>query len=396
MSVSKASSDPLATWGQKLGWTGSFCWIGVSFRRSNGLGCHVDGRARWRSRAARATRPLVMAPPVVSRTLSSRERRDCPPVGDFDAAGHCALLSQLVYPLSPADFRGRHWRSCALAVHGPAERIEGLGERMLHQLSLRRLLDATPSEEIHVWLRANRDPQHATASAANGASRSAANKSFTVAETSAALSCYESGASLYFRAPPEASDLLVTALSQQLGLSFGAVRPGPHTKPHQTPTRGTRVLWASELSSGRRPVCTSARIPEHTRGPRPQVHNDGAPRCEVETFASRTGHVTDWHFDFMENFTLQLRGKKRWRLLRSTVSHPLRGCTPQWGAADARVADAAETQAKCHAQHASGPFEPAPPNSDFDGADVVELDAGAMLYTPAGVARSEMVDEAAT
>ena len=67
------------------------------------------------------------------------------------------------------------------------------------------------------------------------------------------------------------------------------------------------------------------------------MHNDGAPRCEVETFASRTGHVTDWHFDFMENFTLQLRGKKRWRLLRSTVSHPLRGCTPQWGAADARV-----------------------------------------------------------
>ena len=169
--------------------------------------------------------PLVMAPAVVSRTLSSRERRDCPPIGDFDAAGHCALLSQLVYPLSPADFRGRHWRSCALAVHGPAERIKGLGERMLHQLSLRRLLDATPSEEIHVWLRANRDPQHATASAANGASRSAANKSFTVAETSAALSCYESGASLYFRAPPEASDLLVTALSQQLGLSFGAVRP---------------------------------------------------------------------------------------------------------------------------------------------------------------------------
>ena len=126
------------------------------------------------------------------------------------------------------------------------------------------------------------------------------------------------------------------------------------------------------------------------------MHNDGAPRCEVETFASRKGHVTDWHFDFMENFTLQLRGKKRWRLARSAVSHPLRGCTPQWGAADARVADAAETQAKCHAQHASGPFEPAPPDSDFDGADVVELDAGAMLYTPAGAARLEMVHETAT
>ena len=89
------------------------------------------------------------------------------------------------------------------------------------------------------------------------------------------------GGSLYFRAPVSASELLTTALSQQLGLSFGA------------------------------------------------LYADGAPRSEVETFASRRGHVTDWHFDFMENFTLQLRGAKRWRLKRGAVAHPLRGCTPQ-------------------------------------------------------------------
>lgn len=37
-------------------------------------------------------------------------------------------------------------------------------------------------------------------------------------------------------------------------------------------------------------------------------YNDGADRGEIEVFLSRSGHTTDWHFDFMENFTMQLKG----------------------------------------------------------------------------------------
>ena len=99
----------------------------------------------------------------------------------------------------------------------------------------------------------------------------------------------------------------MTALSQQLGLSFGA-------------------LYAT-----------------------------GEPRGEVETFVSRQGHVTDWHFDFMENFTLQLSGTKVWRLKGSAVGVPSRGCTPMWGRADHAVRSAAEQQAMLHAQHAQTP-----------------------------------------
>ena len=58
------------------------------------------------------------------------------------------------------------------------------------------------------------------------------------------------------------------------------------------------------------------------------LYADGAPRSEVETFVSRAGNVTHFHFDFMENFTLQLSGRKRWRLKRSAIGVPLRGCTP--------------------------------------------------------------------
>ena len=53
-------------------------------------------------------------------------------------------------------------------------------------------------------------------------------------------------------------------------------------------------------------------------------------RGEVETFFSRAGHVTSWHTDFQENFTVQLSGRKRWTFSHSDVPAPLRGCTPHF------------------------------------------------------------------
>lgn len=202
---------------------------------------------------------------------------------------------------------------------------------MLHGLSLPKLLEDSPSDAIHVWVAQSLAPK--------GVPRRAAD-SFKTEEPAAALTCYRAGASLYFRAPEELSELLVTALSQQLGMSFGAIYP------------------------------------------------DGAPRSEVETFASRAGHVTDWHFDFMHNFTLQLRGVKRWRLKPSGVQHPVRGCTPMWSQADATTRDAAEAQAKNHAQHAAerGAFDVAPDAEHFHtGWEEVLLRPGSVLYVPAGM-----------
>ena len=64
----------------------------------------------------------------------------------------------------------------------------------------------------------------------------------------------------------------------------------------------------------------------------PTAGEDGTlpQKGEIEVFASKAGHVTKWHLDFMENFTLQLRGRKRWLLRRSTLQHPLRGYTPHY------------------------------------------------------------------
>ena len=73
------------------------------------------------------------------------------------------------------------------------------------------------------------------------------------------------------------------------------------------------------------------------------VFPDGDNRGEIETFVSRSGHVTDWHFDFMENFTYQLSGRKRWKIAPGPPA-PLRGCTPHYK----EEVGVVEMQAKIH------------------------------------------------
>jgi Cupin-like domain len=67
-------------------------------------------------------------------------------------------------------------------------------------------------------------------------------------------------------------------------------------------------------------------------------HDDEATslgRGELEVFVgAATGRTTDWHYDFQENFTIQISGTKQWNLQQSTVKHPLRACTPHYQSPD--------------------------------------------------------------
>ncbi len=52
---------------------------------------------------------------------------------------------------------------------------------------------------------------------------------------------------------------------------------------------------------------------------------------EIETFLSRQGNYTDWHMDFQENFTIQVKGSKKWRLcVEPGMQAPLVGYTPHF------------------------------------------------------------------
>ena len=129
---------------------------------------------------------------VRSRRLNQAQRRACPPVCVF-TGDRCELLAQLCYPVTPEAFMRNTWQQRALAVHGPSKRMEAMTRELLHGLVLRKLLRHTPSEDIHVWFAAR----------TGGAS----NESFKTPDAEAALSCHRSGGSLYFRAPPELSEL---------------------------------------------------------------------------------------------------------------------------------------------------------------------------------------------
>ena len=75
------------------------------------------------------------------------------------------------------------------------------------------------------------------------------------------------------------------------------------------------------------------------------TNSDRHSRGEVETFFSRTGHVTETHTDFQENFTIQLSGRKKWTFKKSSLNGPIRGCTPHFGSDQGN--EVIETQMKC-------------------------------------------------
>jgi hypothetical protein len=54
---------------------------------------------------------------------------------------------------------------------------------------------------------------------------------------------------------------------------------------------------------------------------------------EIEVFVSRADNYTDFHTDFQENFTMQLKGRKQWRLLvEPSLNAPVLGFTPHYEA----------------------------------------------------------------
>ncbi|CAN0184819.1 unnamed protein product, partial [Discosporangium mesarthrocarpum] len=233
----------------------------------------------------------------------------------------CSLLEQLIRPLRPSEFLREYFHRKALVlncIEGGARHVQALADELLHGLDVESLLANTASDSIFVWVV---DP-------ASGKIRS-----IEIQDAVSAHHLFLAGHSTYCRAPKQAEDVLVGRLLSDVGMGLPAV-----------------------------PVNTS-----------------DVSRGEVELFCSRAGHATDWHIDFQENFTVQLSGRKRWKLRSSGVAHPLRGCTPHF--LDPSVV---EKQVKVHKLAApSFRFNPGLEQSgDFEECT---LGPGDVLYHPAGV-----------
>ena len=249
-------------------------------------------------------------------------------------------LDALLHPMSKEEFLRNHFRQRAVVVRGGgAERAAALfPEAAAGDVAC--VAENSASERLMLWVRAG-------GSGAGGGGREAAKwglpaprgsklTSVFAEDARSAAALHGAGHALYCRAPEGLEKALVNALLRDTALGL-------------PPVRG-----AGQLSG----------------------------HGEVEMFCARAGHVTGWHYDFQENFTVQLRGSKRWRVKRSNEAHPIRAHSLHF--ADASVA---EDQRKAAALARDGEKKHAKKRKRGaeDGFEEVTLDAGDVLYFPAGL-----------
>lgn len=227
-------------------------------------------------------------------------------------------------------------------------RVEALCKEM-HNLDVEALLRTTSSENIFLWLRESRskcpdarlegEPQKVSSSKLARTSDSLI-RSTEISDPDEAFILHKTrGHATYCRAPPKVEQNLVSSLLKAIGLGCGQYDP-----------------------SGESMECLG--------------------RGEVETFISTPNHVTDWHYDFQDNYTIQLSGVKRWTLQQGTIVDPLRGCTPHYDSPGA-----VESQLKA-AYLFDRKFvfgKPTVPTTATGNERSVLMKPGDVLYFPAGM-----------
>ncbi|KAL0483700.1 hypothetical protein AKO1_013954 [Acrasis kona] len=236
------------------------------------------------------------------------------------------VLESFLHPIKIDEFMDTFWKKRAFVSASPnlkaaKKRIGHICEAFLHDLQLEELIEDTSSDRPFVWMRDVDDT-----------SSDKPLTSMALESTESAMICHKAGGSLYFRAPPLCEKAFLSQITMELGINFAAVFP-----------------------------------------------SDGAQKAEIETFVSRKGHVTPFHFDFMENFTIQLTGKKKWTFLPLESTHPLRGATPHY-----KKQDTLEQQLKIH-QIKNVNFTLKPSEAQLAQKIQVELGPGDCFYFPAGM-----------
>jgi hypothetical protein len=274
----------------------------------------------------RVTKQLVNLPDTNKSTVL-RIDKICAEAGhsfDQDKIESSITLHNILSPLDSNVFLQHCLRQCA--VHIPGKRGEDrfqLLREHLFDLDPGMLLRETSSDNVFVWLKQPNGLIH----------------SIEISDPDTALALLKSGHATYCRAPSRVEQHLVSSLLAQTGLGCGQYDP-----------------------TGLSTTCLG--------------------RGEVEVFISTPGHQTNWHYDFQENFTLQLSGVKRWTLQRGTIQHPLRGCTPHYASPES-------VEAQLKSARLSDPsFAFGHPQDGVNAMGAVEevtLRPGDVLYFPAGM-----------
>jgi hypothetical protein len=255
-------------------------------------------------------------------------------------------LDELLAPMLKEDFLAHCLRKRAVHIttntsnaknqECQSQRVTQLRQEMCN-LDAATILRETSSDNIFLWLR----PNGATyQQATNGENKRDFIQSVEISDVETAIALHKTaGHATYCRAPPKVEQCLVSNLLRETGLGCGQYDPSGE----------------STIKLG---------------------------RGEVETFISTEGHLTNWHYDFQENLTIQLSGTKRWTLRRGTIQDPMRGCTPHYAAPEA-----VESQLKAaHLFDTKFQFGfPQPGVNAVGDSVVIDVKPGDVLYFPAGM-----------
>jgi hypothetical protein len=220
------------------------------------------------------------------------------------------IFRQLLQPCDLSCFRSQHYDpKQPLVIKKGATYFDPLLEEMMEGGDILSLLEATPSETISVWT----TPPAARSTDTD--THTETDKKIDTARVSDAKSAHilwKAGHSIYCRAPEGVEKLLVDSAIRGLGLGF---KTETETHTH------AQMAWGGGVKA--------------------------VIEGEVELFLSHPGHKTPFHFDFQENISLQLQGRKKWRLIKG-VNNPVRGCAPHYKQAEGVLDPAAEEQMKVH------------------------------------------------
>mmetsp|Transcript_8323 Transcript_8323/g.10597 ORF Transcript_8323/g.10597 Transcript_8323/m.10597 type:complete len:262 (-) Transcript_8323:26-811(-) len=159
------------------------------------------------------------------------------------------------------DFLQFHWRKHCVVVKGAGRKVNKLVPR-----SIKRLCEESSSEAIQIWLQTKSKLE-----------------TLETTDAASATRLHRAGLVLYCRAPERTEEVLIGSMIRDTDFGLPQAADLDSDEPHHF------AAWG-----------------------------------EVECFLSHKDHVTDFHYDFQENFTLQIRGTKRWTLRPTRHRHPLR------------------------------------------------------------------------
>ena len=276
------------------------------------------GKKRPRERDGESIQVITLEPSASPAAGSKKGgRTPAPEIGPITPD-----VSSFLQPMSRDVFFDQIYQQKALAVKVHPKlrttRLEVVASLMEGFNPVAMLQQSNSEGGISVWMKCNVGGQSVLQSIKVGPSE--------------AKTAYDAGHSLYFRGSELLESTFLPAFAKSVGYNFGA------------------------------------------------NFRDGLRRSEIEVFASHTGHLTDWHFDFQENFTIQLRGSKKWSIYKASIPHPHRACAMHFhGAENVKVL---HTQHQIH--RLDNPNFCGLPENIEELCETVILQPGDVLYHPAG------------